>query len=311
VVNFGTRQLGRQGFAPGLAFRLPGLAGVGLQLLELFAHRGQIRLGGFLEQLRLLGRQPLGTHPVALTLVERELMGEPLDLGLTPDEFALLLHEQAAQDVGIQLIEVGGKNHAWIMPDAAPSPYRGIRRWRPLRLFGWGLTEDAHDLREQRIHACAHVQGGGRQPQRIDADHASQSRSHAPHALAAWTGHSSLTLAAPLHFEADHRLDHRWELNLHETRLYRFGKLCSLSVAATRRLDAALAHPAPHLVCVQAVGQRHAGHRYPRLATGRDDRLFECLTVRAPASARDDDVHSVHHRNWWTRSSADYRATDR
>ena len=77
-------------------------------MLELFAHRGQVGLGGFLEELGLLGGQALGLHAEAMTLVQRQFMREPLDLGLAPHELALLLDEQAAQSLSIQLIKVGG-----------------------------------------------------------------------------------------------------------------------------------------------------------------------------------------------------------
>ena len=87
---------GGQWLAPGLALGRRALRGVRLQLLELFAHGRQIGLGGFLEELRLLGGQALGTHAEAMALVQRQFMGEPLDLGLAPHEFAFLLDEQAA-----------------------------------------------------------------------------------------------------------------------------------------------------------------------------------------------------------------------
>ena len=99
-----------------------------MQLLEFFAHRRQVGLGRFREELRLLGRQALGLHAEAVAFVQRQLMREPLDLGLAPHEFALLLDEQAAQGVGIQLIEVGGQRHGSIMSDARIRRHRGIRR---------------------------------------------------------------------------------------------------------------------------------------------------------------------------------------
>jgi len=80
-----------------------------LKLLEIFAHRRQIGLGGLLEELRLLGGEALGLHAGAMTFVQRQLMREPLDLGLAPHELALLTDEQVAQGVGIRLIDVGGQ----------------------------------------------------------------------------------------------------------------------------------------------------------------------------------------------------------
>lgn len=111
VTDLGARQLRRQRLASGLALGRRALRGVRLQLLELFAHRRQIGLGSFLEELRLLGGQTLGTHAEAMPLVQRQFMREPLDLGLAPHELALLLDEQAAQGVSIQLIKVGGQRH--------------------------------------------------------------------------------------------------------------------------------------------------------------------------------------------------------
>ena len=127
VTDLGARQLGRQRFAPGPALgRRP--AGAGLELLELFAHRRQVGLCGFLEELRLLAREALGLHAEAMPFVQRQLMREPLDLGLTPHEFALLLDEQAAQGIGIQLVKVGGQRHESIMSDARIRRHRGICR---------------------------------------------------------------------------------------------------------------------------------------------------------------------------------------
>lgn len=127
MVDLGARQLGRQRLASGLALGRR-RADTGLELLELFAHRRKIGLGGLLEELHLLGGQALGPHAEAMTLVQRQLMREPLDLGLTPHELALLLDEQATQGVGIQLIEVGGQRHGSIMSDARLRRHRGIRR---------------------------------------------------------------------------------------------------------------------------------------------------------------------------------------
>jgi len=127
VTDLGARQLGRQRLASGLALGRR-RADTGLELLELFAHRRKIGLGGLLEELHLLARQTLGLHAEAMTLVQRQLMREPLDLGLAPHEFALLLDEQATQGVGIQLIEVGGQRHGSIMSDARLRRHRGIRR---------------------------------------------------------------------------------------------------------------------------------------------------------------------------------------
>ncbi len=127
VTDLGARQLGRQRLAPGLALGRR-RADTGLELLELFAHRRQIGLGGLLEELRLLGGQALGTHAEAMALVQRQLVREPLDLGLAPYELALLLDEQATQGVGIELVEVGGQRHGSIMSDARIRCYRGIRR---------------------------------------------------------------------------------------------------------------------------------------------------------------------------------------
>ena len=75
----------------GCAGPVPGLlalAGIRLKLLELFAHRRQGGLGGLLEELRLLGRRGARPHAEAMTFVQRQLMREPLDLGLAPHELA-------------------------------------------------------------------------------------------------------------------------------------------------------------------------------------------------------------------------------
>jgi hypothetical protein len=60
------------------------------------------------------------------------------------------------------------------------------------------FAEDPHHLGEERVHAGAHVEGGHRQPQGVDPDHPSHSRSHAPQVAAEDAGHSTVTVAAPL-----------------------------------------------------------------------------------------------------------------
>jgi len=92
MTDLGARQLGRQRLAPGLVLGHR-RAGTGLALRELLAHRRQVGLGRFLEELRLLGRQALSLYPEAMSLVQRQLMRETLDLrlALASHELALLL----------------------------------------------------------------------------------------------------------------------------------------------------------------------------------------------------------------------------
>ena len=103
---------------------------------------------------------------------------------------------------------------------------------------------------------------------------------------------------ATLRFEADRqRFDGGSHLHGYKARLSQWRAFSAERLARTRWLDAALAHPAMDLVGVQPVGQGHAGDRDAGLTTRRDHRLFEGFAVRAPDSARDDDVHSVHHQD--------------
>ena len=60
-----------------------------------------------------------------------------------------------------------------------------------------GGTEDEDDLGEQAVNAGSHVSRGGSEPQGVDADHASHSRSQAPQSLATSTGQSILSVASP------------------------------------------------------------------------------------------------------------------
>jgi len=60
------------------------------------------------------------------------------------------------------------------------------------------LAEDLHHLGKERVHAGPHVERRHRQPQRLDPDHPSHSRSQAPQAAAEDAGHSTVTDAAPL-----------------------------------------------------------------------------------------------------------------
>ena len=58
-------------------------------------------------------------------------------------------------------------------------------------------AEDLHHARQEPLGTGAHVDGLDRQPHRVDADHRSQSRSHAAHVPAAWPGQAMLTVVAP------------------------------------------------------------------------------------------------------------------
>ena len=51
-----------------------------------------------------------------MAFVVRYFMRQLVDLGSAPDEFVVLLGEQATQFVGIELIEIGRQRHPRIMP---------------------------------------------------------------------------------------------------------------------------------------------------------------------------------------------------
>ena len=102
VVNLGARQFRRQRLAFGVVFLLG--RGTG-QPFEFFADRGQIGGGRLFEQLRLLGRQMLRLHAIALSLVVRQLVGKLVDPGLTRDQ-------QTTQFVSVESVKMGGKRHA-------------------------------------------------------------------------------------------------------------------------------------------------------------------------------------------------------
>jgi hypothetical protein len=93
---------GGNGLRLAWAFPWPG----NRKLFEFFGHRGQIGGGRLFEQLRLLGRQALRLDAEALPLVVRQLIGELVDLGLTPCD------QQAAQFVSVESVKVGGQRHA-------------------------------------------------------------------------------------------------------------------------------------------------------------------------------------------------------
>ena len=61
-----------------------------------------------------------------MAFVVRYFMRQLVDLGLAPDEFVVLLGEQATQFVGIELIEIGGQRHPRIMPADWTVGYRGL-----------------------------------------------------------------------------------------------------------------------------------------------------------------------------------------
>jgi hypothetical protein len=125
-MDLGAGKLGWQGFAFGLPPSGGGLAG---ELRQFLGHGRQVGIGGFLEQLGLLGGQAFRLHAETITLVQRQLMAELIDLALASDQFPVLLDEQAAQGLGIQLVEVGRQRHASIMFAEAPNCHSGIPRW--------------------------------------------------------------------------------------------------------------------------------------------------------------------------------------
>ena len=60
------------------------------------------------------------------------------------------------------------------------------------------LAEDSQHLGEERVHAGAHVERRHRQPQGVDPEHPSHSRSQATQAAAEDAGQSTVTVTAPL-----------------------------------------------------------------------------------------------------------------
>jgi hypothetical protein len=123
VVDLSTGQLARKGLALGLS-----LGGCGFAR-ERLCHRSQVRLDRFLEQVGMLQRQAFSLDPEAPALVQRQLVGELIDLGLAQGEFPVLRDEQLAQGVGVEFMEVGRESHAQIMPPASPCAHSGIPRW--------------------------------------------------------------------------------------------------------------------------------------------------------------------------------------
>ena len=113
MVNLGTRQFRRQGFALGLALRFR----FG-KLCQFFGDRRHVGSEGFFEQLPLLNRQAFGLDAEVVALVVRHFMRQLVDLDLAPVQFPIiagndlgLLTNQFAQFVGAELIEVGGQGH--------------------------------------------------------------------------------------------------------------------------------------------------------------------------------------------------------
>lgn len=109
VVDLGTGQLGRKGLLLGLS-----LGGCGFAR-ERLCHRSQVRVDRFLEQFGMLQRQAFSLDPEAPERVQRQLVGELIDLGLAQSEFPVLRDEQATQGVGVEFVEIGGEGHAQIM----------------------------------------------------------------------------------------------------------------------------------------------------------------------------------------------------
>jgi len=61
--------------------------------------------------------------------MQRQLVGELVDLALAPGELPVLRDEQVTQGIGVEFVEVGGQRHAQIMPLEHRHCHRGIPRW--------------------------------------------------------------------------------------------------------------------------------------------------------------------------------------
>lgn len=93
-MDSGARQLGRQRFALGLAPLFLVFLGR-RELFELHFDRRQVGIDRFLEQPGLFFWPTLGLHTKAPPFMQRQFMGQLLDLGLAPDQFTVLLDDQA------------------------------------------------------------------------------------------------------------------------------------------------------------------------------------------------------------------------
>lgn len=71
------------------------------ELCERLGHRRQVGLDRFLEQLGLFRRQTFGRDSEAPALVQRQFLGELVDLALAPGELPILRDEQVVQGFGI------------------------------------------------------------------------------------------------------------------------------------------------------------------------------------------------------------------
>jgi len=109
MMDLGAGQFRRQRLAFGLPLGGRRFAG---ELFQLLGHRREVRFDRLLEQLRLLDRQALRLDPETPALVQRQLVGELIDLGLAPGELPVLGDEQLTQGVGVEFVEIGGESHA-------------------------------------------------------------------------------------------------------------------------------------------------------------------------------------------------------
>ena len=60
-----------------------------------------------------------------------------------------------------------------------------------------GFTKDGHHVRQQSLHARAHVQGLHTEPQRLDPEHRSHAPSQLAHVLAASVGQLTVSAVSP------------------------------------------------------------------------------------------------------------------
>ena len=157
------------------------------------------------------------------------------------------------------------------------------------------FAEYAHHARQRRFRSGAHVQRLDRQPHRVDADHRSNSRSHACAVGRCRQRPVTFTTVAP------RRSSITIACAVAIARALAAGpeRTCAFSTvdragAALDRLDRPRRlrpllghHPAPQQVRVQPVAERHRGDRHARLAAGRHHLRLELRAMRASTPPSD------------------------
>ena len=163
-----------------------------------------------------------------------------------------------------------------------------------------GCTEDLDDTGQRRVGASSHVHGFGGQPDRVDTDHLSQSRSQAAHSPAPCSGQLTVTVDAPRRISRWMTVDcgaacggNCTAMNSAPKAPTHHRKAASVCINACILAQSAVDH-----VGIEPAAQRYRGHRGTWLSARLNNFCPELFAVLATRQSR--RFQSVHLFVSWT-----------